>query len=81
MKIKTLMTSIANATLEDFVRSISTLGTLGAVIYLYVVGRTVPNELYTLLGVFIGYFFGRVATIGTGTPGQGVAIGNLEPPA
>ena len=74
MKIKTFFTSLANATLEDVVRSAAMVLTLGVVSYLYVVGRPVPNELLTMLGVFTGYFFGRVATIGTGQAGQGLSM-------
>lgn len=66
MSVKSLIAALPRAALEDIVRSFATLATLAAVLYLYIVGRAVPPELYTILGVFVGYFFSQVKSSAAG---------------
>lgn len=43
------------------VQGLITTGLVGAVIYMTIAGREVPNELYTSLALVLGYYFGSKA--------------------
>ncbi len=40
------------------IQGIITLVVIGVIAYLYIVGRNVPQELWSLFGLIIGYYFG-----------------------
>ena len=74
MKVRTLFAALSNATVEDVVRSVVTVGVVAVVLFLYATSRPVPTELLTVMGLVLGYFFGRTGTLATGIPGQNVAL-------
>jgi hypothetical protein len=58
---------------DDVIIGIGFLAVLGATLFLYVTGKVVPNELYALAGVFIGYYVRNVVAVGK-TPGTTTTI-------
>ena len=74
MRLRTLFAALSNATVEDVVRSVVTVGVVGTVLFLYATSRPVDPQLLTVMGLVLGYFFGRTGTLASGIPGQSVAF-------
>lgn len=76
--INKLAVSIKATTLEDIVRAICTIGSVGASIYLWIARGSVPSELLGLTTLFVGYFFGRVQSLYSGTSGGAFALNRSD---
>lgn len=76
--IKSISSSIVSVSLEDIVRALCTLGSLGACIYLYIARGSVPSELLGLTTLFVGYFFGRVQSVMSGKPAMSIGLNRKD---
>ncbi len=53
---------ISNLDTFSIVQAIVAIMVLGAMIYMLVVGKEIPPELWTIVGLVVGFFFGGVSS-------------------